>query len=330
MLAVIFNGAGGNEVIRVAERDDPVPGSREVLVAVTHAGINPADIGQREGRYPAPPGAPGDVAGIEVAGTVTRCGPGVSHWHEGDRVFGLVDGGGLASRVTVHERCLAAVPEELTDDEAAAAPEAFLTAHDALVTLGRLRPGDRVLVNGANGGVGSAALQLVAAFGGTAVGTSRSAVGLEFIRSLGATAIGQDGLIGQGVSDAGQFDVIIELVGGPNLDHLVSLLAPRGRGIFVGTPAGGQIDGSIRPLMRKRASLIGTNLRNRPMEEKALAVQLFAREVVPLLRSREVVAHVDRCFSLTEVASAFDHLASSGKQGKVLLAFPASEGTVHG
>lgn len=320
MQAVAFDGAGGNEVIRVLDRESPELGPMEVLVAVTRAGINPADVAQREGRYPAPAGVPADVAGIEVSGVVARCGTGVSRWSEGDRVFGLVSGGGLANQVVAHERCLAEVPEVLADDEAAAAPEAFLTAHDALVTVGRMRPGDRVLVTGANGGVGAAALQLVRAFGGTAVGTSRSMAGLDFIRSLGAVAIHHDDL---DTTDGDHgFDVVIELVGGSNLSRLPALLAQRGRAVVVGVPAGDEIDVSVRALMRKRASIEGTNLRNRPLEEKALSVQAFAREVVPLLASRTVVAHIDSEFSHEDAAAAFDRLGTSGKRGKVLLAFP--------
>ncbi|SNR65343.1 alcohol dehydrogenase catalytic domain-containing protein [Blastococcus mobilis] len=328
MQAIVFEGAGGNEVLRVVERAVPEPGPGEVLVRVRRVGLNPADIAQREGRYPPPAGAPTDIGGIEVAGTVERCGPGVVRWRTGDRVFGLVDGGGFAERVLALDRCLAPVPDEMGDDEAAAAPEAFITAHDALRTVGRLRPGDRVLVNGANGAVGAAALQLVAAFGGFAVGTSRSSAGLEFIRSLGAGAVPQDDLLHGDPERLGLFDLVIELVGGANLARLPLVLAPRGRIVIVGVPAGDEMSLSVRSLMRLRASLTGTNLRNRPPEEKALAVQAFAHEVVPLLAGR-LVAHLEACFPHTEAAAAFDHLASSGKRGKVLLSFP-DEGSSDG
>ncbi|WP_158545862.1 zinc-binding dehydrogenase [Blastococcus sp. TF02A-30] len=322
MQAIVFEGAGGNEVVRVAERAVPEPGPGEVLVRVRRVGLNPADIAQREGRYPPPAGAPADIGGIEVCGTVERCGPGVVRWRTGDRVFGLVDGGGFAERVVAEDRCLAPVPDELGDDEAAAIPEAFITAHDALATVGRLRPGDRVLVNGANGGVGAAALQLVAAFGGTAVGTSRSATGLEHIRALGAEALAQEELLAGDVDRLGRFDLVIELVGGPNLARLPSVLAPRGRIVVVGVAAGDAVELALRPFIRLRASLTGTNLRNRPPEEKALAVQAFAHEVVPLLARRRLVAHVEACFPHTEAVAAFERLASSGKRGKVLLGFP--------
>jgi len=319
MIAIVFEGAGGNEVVHEQQRETPTPGPMEVLVSVTRAGLNPADVAQRQGRYPAPPGVPADIGGIEVAGVVETVGPGVSCWSPGDRVFGLVSGGGLAERVVAHERCLAAVPHRLGDAEAAASPEAFLTAHDALVAVGRIRPGDRVLVTGANGGVGAAALQLIHAFGGTAVGTSRSTRGLDFIRSLGAVALPHDDLAT--LEDAA-FDVVIELVGGANLSRVPDLLAHRGRAVVVGTPAGDRMEVSARILSRKRASIEGTNLRNRPLEDKALAVQAFAREVVPLLGSGVVVPHVDAEFSHKDVVPALERLSASGKRGKVLVVFP--------
>lgn len=324
MRAIVFEGAGGNEVVRVIKRPVPVPGPMEVLVRVTRAGVNPADLAQRAGRYPAPVGVPADVAGLEVAGLVIGRGPGVERWSEGDRVFGLVAGGGLADHVVAHERCLAQVPDTLDDDESAAAPEAYITAHDALITVGLMRPGDRVLVTGANGGVGAAAVQLALAYGGAAVGTSRSETGLDLISSLGAQALHHEELVGlAGLADDPGFDVVIELVGGTTLSHLPALLAPRGRAVVVGVSAGDGMDAGLRTLIRKRARIEGTNLRNRPLEDKALAVQAFAREVVPLLASGRVVAHVEATYPHTEAAVAFDRLETSGKRGKVLLAFDA-------
>src|SRR5215211_5330913 len=149
--AVVFTGAGGNEVVRVEERPDPAPGTSDVLVAVRYAGLNPADTMQRAGRYPAPPGNPPDIPGLEVAGTVAACGDAVRDWKPGDRVFGLVGGGGLASRVVVHERCVTRVPETLDEQAAAAVPEAFVTAHDAIRTQAALAPGEVLLVHGAAG-----------------------------------------------------------------------------------------------------------------------------------------------------------------------------------
>ncbi len=160
MRAVVFAGAGGNEVIRIEERPDPVPGPGEVLVRASFAGINPADTLQRAGRYPPPPGAPPDIPGLEVCGTVETCGEGAARWRQGDRVFGLVGGGGLADRVVVHETNVAAVPASLGEREAAAVAEVFITAHDAIVTQCGLAAGETLLVHGAAGGVGSAACQI--------------------------------------------------------------------------------------------------------------------------------------------------------------------------
>ncbi|MDX6472386.1 MAG: NADPH:quinone reductase, partial [Gaiellaceae bacterium] len=156
MKAIVIAG----DELRLEERPDPVPGASEVLVAAPYAAINPADLSQRAGNYPAPPGAPQDVPGLEVTGEVIACGEAVRDWSVGDRVFGLVGGGGLADRVVVHERHVVAVPDRLDDEEAAAVPEAFLTAHDAIVTQAGLRSGDNLLVNGASGGVGTAAVQI--------------------------------------------------------------------------------------------------------------------------------------------------------------------------
>ena len=172
MRAVVFAGAGGNEVIRLEERPDPVPGSEELLVRVTHAGLNPADLSQREGSYPAPPGSPQDIPGLEVAGTVEACGAQVLDWKPGDRVFGLVGGGGLADRVVVHQRCVGAPCRTRSTSRARpAVPEAFITAHDAIRSQAALSPGETLLVHGAAGGVGSAALQIGAVCGSRVLGS---------------------------------------------------------------------------------------------------------------------------------------------------------------
>src|SRR3954447_13185659 len=206
--AVVFTGAGGNEVIRLDELPDPVPGSQELLVHVTHAGLNPADLSQREGSYPAPPGSPQDVPGLEVAGTVAACGAQVLSFKPGDRVFGLVGGGGLADRVVVHERCVAAVPDALDEPGAAAVPEAFITAHDAIRTQAGLRPGERLLVHGAAGGVGSAALQIGGITGARVLGTVRSADAAAVVREFG----------GEPITDEGFADSVLEATGGSGAD----------------------------------------------------------------------------------------------------------------
>jgi NADPH:quinone reductase len=318
--AVVFTGAGGAEVMRLEERPDPVPGSEEILVEVRFAGVNPADLAQREGRYPPPPGAPPDVPGLEVAGTVVARADAVRGWQEGDRVFGIVGGGGLADRVVVHERHVARVPASLDEQEAAAVPEAFVTAHDAVFTQAGLRLGDVLLVNGANGGVGTAAGQLGRAAGARVFGTVRSDGARERIAELGLEPLDPSGFV-EPLRALGGADIVLELVGAPNLPADFEALAIKGRVVVVGTGAGTDANLSLRTLMSKRAGLLGTVLRARPLEEKAAAVQAFAHEVVPQLAGARVKPIVDRIFPAADAAEAFDYLARPGKFGKVLLAF---------
>jgi putative PIG3 family NAD(P)H quinone oxidoreductase len=309
MIAVTFLGAGGPEVMSVGERPDPVPLPSEVLVRATHAGLNPADVVQRAGNYPAPPGSPADIPGLEVAGTIVACGEAVTTWRAGDRVFGLVGGGGLADMVAVHERHVARIPDDLTDREAAAVPEAFITAHDALFTRAGLALGETLLVNGASGGVGTAAVQLGVAAGVRVLANARSH--REALTDLGAEPCQ--------LAEARGVDVVLELVGAANLPGSLEALAVRGRIIVVGTGAGADAELSLRALMGRRASLMGTVLRARPVEEKAAAVQAFARSVVPHLAAGRVRPVIGRVLPIAEAAGAFDHLAAPGKLGKVLL-----------
>ena len=313
-------GIGGREVMRFEERPDPVPGSDELLLAATHAALNTADLAQRAGAYPAPPGAPADVPGLEVAGTVVARGAAVRGIQEGDRVFGLVGGGGLADRVVVHERHVAFVPDRLSDEQSAAVPEAFITAHDAMVTQGGLGLGDVLLVNGANGGVGTAAIQIGVAAGARVFACVRSGDARKRVAELGAEPVGPDDFV-ERVQGEGGADVVLELVGAPNLDADLDALAPKGRIVIVGTGAGDIGELALRKLMGKRARLIGTVLRARPVEEKAAAVQAFAHELVPLLAAGRLAPVVDRVFPAEDAPDAFDHMAQPGKFGKVLLAF---------
>jgi NADPH:quinone reductase-like Zn-dependent oxidoreductase len=317
---VTFAGAGGNEVVAVAERPDPAPAADEVVVAARFAGVNWADVAQRQGSYPPPPGAPQDIPGLEVAGVVAATGDAVRAWRIGDRVFGLVGGGGLADRVVVHERHVAAVPGNLADDIAAAVPEAYITAHDAVFTQCGLRLGETLLVNGANGAVGSAGARLGLATGAQVVANVRSPDSARALASEGALVVTPDSAA-ERVAALGGADVVLELIGAPNLDLDFSALALRGRIVIVGTGAGEQAGISLRALMAKRASLRGTMLRARPLEEKAAAVQAFARSVVPLLAAGRALPEIDRVFPAAEAAAAFDYLVKPGKTGKILLEF---------
>jgi NADPH:quinone reductase len=318
--AIVFTGQGGNEVVRLEERPDPVPGTHEIVVAATHAGVNPADLAQRVGAYPPPPGSPADVPGLEVAGTVLACGDGVRDWQEGDSVFGIVGGGGLADRVIVHERHVARVPDTLDAPAAAAVPEAFVTAHDAVFSQAGLRMGEKLLVNGANGGVGTAAVQLGVATGARVFASVRATQAGERLADFGAQVIGPGDFVERLTSEGGA-DVILELVGSPNVPGDLEALATKGRIVIVGTGAGAEVELSLRALMGKRARLMGTVLRARPLEEKAAAVQAFAREVVPLLAVGKLKPVIDRAFPAEQAAEAFDYMTQPGKFGKVLLAF---------
>jgi NADPH2:quinone reductase len=313
MRAIVYTGAGGAEVMRLEDRPDPHPGSDEVLVEAPFSGLNPADVNQRAGNYPAPPGSPADVPGLEVSGTVVAVGDNVHDWRPGDRVFGLVGGGGLADRVRVNARHVAAVPDALDDRTAAAVPEAFITAHDAAFTQAGLRPGERLLVNGANGAVGLAAVQMALATGVRVLANVRSEAAAERLRSMGAEPVA--------LEDARDVDVVLELVGAPNLAGDLSALAPRGRIVVVSTAGGSKTELSLGALMGRRATVIGTLLRARPAEQKGAAVQAFARQIVPLLESGAIVPVVDQEFPAEQAAEALDYLQQPGKFGKVLLAW---------
>ena len=321
MRAIVFTGAGGNEVIRLQERPDPRPGSGDVLVRVRHAALNPADAQQRDGIYPAPPGVPADIPGLEVAGVVDACGDQVTSWQRGDRVFGLVAGGGLADRVIVHERCVARVPDALDDLEAAAVPEAFITAHDAVVSQADLRPGETLLVHGAAGGVGTAAMQIGRLMGARVLGTWRSEPARAVIAELGAEPVADENFADAVLESSGGADVILELVGAPHFAANVEALAVKGRMVIVGVGAGDESAVSLRRLMQKRATVRGTVLRARPLEEKGTVVRAFERQVLPALADRRLKAVVDSVFPADDYRAAFERLEGRGKVGKVLLDF---------
>jgi NADPH:quinone reductase-like Zn-dependent oxidoreductase len=318
MRCVVFTGAGGNEVVDVQERPDPVPGSGEVLVRVRYAGLNPADLHQRGGHYPAPPGAPADIPGLEVSGTVEAVGDQVLAFRPGNRVFGLVGGGGCADRVAVHERCVARVPDNVAELDAAAVPEAFITAHDAIRTRGRLTMGETLLVHGANGGVGTAAIQIGLVAGARVHGVVRSEGAAALVRELGAEPVREDAY-----ADEVRADVILELVGAPHFPGNLKALNPRGRVVVVGVGAGSSAQIELGVLMGKRAELHGTVLRARSLEDKGNALRAFEREVLPHLASGRMRALVDRVFPAADARDAYDRLAGPGKSGKVLLDFGA-------
>jgi NADPH:quinone reductase len=324
MRAVVFAADGGPEVVSLHERPDPVPAGRQVLISTRYAGLNQADLAQRAGRHPPPPGAPRDVPGLEVAGTVVRVGPTVTRWQPGDHVFGILGGGGLADAVLAEEDAVCAVPAELDERTAAAVPEAFITAHDAVFTQAELGLSDVLVVHGANGGVGTAAVQLGRAAGAHVIAVVRSEPAVARLQALGAEVARSSEEAAAAAQLRGGADVVLELVGAPNLDANLDLLATWGRIVVVGTGAGTEASLALRKLMAKRGRILGTTLRGRTAAEKAAAVGAFAEAVVPLLRDGVVTAPVDRVFAVEEIQAAFEHLERPGKYGKVLIEFATS------
>lgn len=319
MRCVVFRATGGREVVAVEERRDPEPAKFEVLIATAFAGVNPADVLQREGNHPVPPGSPPDVPGLEVSGTIVSRGESVTSFAVGDRAFGLVSGGGHADRVVAHERELVPIPDTLVDKLAAAVPEAFITAFDAICQQGGLGAGDTLLINGANGGVGTAAVQIGARLGARVVASVRSAELRGRVAELGATALAPDQAF-EHVQKQGGADVILELVGAIHMSQNLTALASRGRIVIVGARPGDEATITLRELMRRRGQVIGTTLRTRPPEQKADLVQAFGRRVVPYLADGRIVPIVDRVFDLDAAADALDQVRRPGKFGKILLA----------
>lgn len=326
MKGVVITRAGAAEVLEVRDVPAPQPAAGEVLVRVMASALNRADILQREGRYPAPPGAPADIPGIEFAGEVAALGPQASAWRVGQRVFGITGGGGHAEYLVANEQTLAEVPRNLSWTEAAAIPEAFITAHDALWQQAGLREVERVLIHAVGSGVGLAAVQLVRARGAVPYGTARSEQKISRARDYGL----EDGVVlrdsleplagrtRQWTSGRG-FDVVLDLAGGPYIAASISALGLKGRLMLVGTLAGPQGELDLRAVLGKRLKLIGTVLRSRPLEEKIAATQAFADEVVPLLAQGKLRAVVDSEFPLAEIRAAHQRMESNATFGKVVL-----------
>lgn len=300
--------------LTVEEHPDPAPGAGEVLVHVRAAGVNGADMMQRRGLYPAPPGSPQDIPGLELAGEVAALGPGASRFADGDRVMAIVGGGGQGELAVVHERGLMPVPETLDWPAAGGFPEVFATAHDALFTQAGLQPGERLLVHGAAGGVGTAAVQLGRAAGAIVTGTVRNEGLRPGVEALGATAVDPEGF-----QEHGPFDVVLELVGAPNLAANVGALATGGRIVVIGVGAGAKGELNLLALMSKRGRIMASTLRARPLEQKADVMRRVERHVLPLVEAGGVEVPVAEIFPLAEAAAAYDRFAAGGKLGKILL-----------
>jgi NADPH:quinone reductase len=324
MRAIAIREAGGPEVLELRDVPQPVPGPRDVLVRVRATAVNRADLLQRAGRYPAPAGVPQDIPGLEYAGTVEATGAGVTRWRAGDRVMGLVGGGSYADYIVTHEDEAVAIPSLLSFTAAAAVPEAFITAHDALLTQMRLERGETLLIHAVGSGVGTAGLQLARALGARVIGTQRSGWKLER-----ATALGLDAAIETGGSDfadpvlelTGSSGVngILDLVGGGYLAGNLRCIAVCGRIVIVGLVAGARHELDMRTLLSRRVTLVGTVLRSRSLAEKIAVARAFEAAVVPLLERGTIAPVVDTIFPLAEARRAHELVAENRNFGKVVL-----------
>jgi NADPH2:quinone reductase len=301
--------------LAIRERPDPIPGAGELLVRVRAAGLNTADLYQVRGGYPAPPGSPADIPGLDLAGEVVGTGPGVTRFEPGDRVMAVVGGGAQAELGLVHERVAMPVPATLSWPEAGGFPEVFTTAHDALFTQCGLQLGDRVLVHGAAGGVGSAAVQLAAAAGALVTATVRNPEHHRAVADLGAERV----VFPDDLDGSGPFDLILELVGAPNFPANLEALATGGRISIIGTGAGARIELDLHVLMTRRAKIVGSTLRPRPLEQKADAARRVEAHVLPAVgagRGRGAVAPPN---THVQAEQAYERFRAGGKLGKIVL-----------
>jgi NADPH:quinone reductase len=326
MRAIVITRPGGPEVLELRDVKTPEPAPGQARVRVRACAVNRADLLQRMGAYPAPPDAPADIPGLEIAGEVDAVGEGVTDVRVGDRVFAVVGGGAYAEAVVVHARTLAPIPANLEFVEAAAIPEAFVTAYDAIVLQGGLAAGESLLVHAAGSGVGTAAVQIARAIGARAIGTARSADKLERAKELGLFA----GVVPDGTparfADAVRaangghgVDVVLELVGGAYVPESLASLADRGRLVLVGLMAGTRADVDLAVVLRRRLRVFGTVLRARPLEEKIAAGQVLARHIAPLFASGALRPIVDRVLPLESAAEAHALMGQNETFGKIVL-----------
>ena len=324
MKALVIHQPGDLNSLRVTEVATPSPSADRVRVRVKAAGLNRADILQTRGLYPAPPGVSTQIPGLEFAGEVESVGPDVTLWKPGDRVFGLVGGGAFAEFVVVPEGVLARVPNRLDDLQAAAVPEAFITAQDALETQGKLLPGQTVLIHAVGGGIGSAAVQVAHAMGCRVLGTSRTADKLERLRPLGLdlgidtskhnfAQVVKDQTGGSGVP------VVIDFLGASAFAANIEALAVRGTLVLVGQLDGSSASVELRALMAKRATVVATTLRSRPLVEKVEVTRRFVESVVPWLDAERVRPVVDQVYPFEQVSLAVERMLSNLGFGKVVL-----------
>jgi NADPH:quinone reductase len=331
MQAVWISTYGGPEVLEIRTVGKPLMNDDQVLVRVRASSLNRADLLQRQGKYPPPYGFPAEIPGMEFAGEVAEVGSSVRQWKPGQRVFGLIGGGAHAEYVVTYAHLLAEIPASLDWTQAAAVPEVFITAHDALWTQANLRPGETVLIHAVGSGVGLAAVQLARAIHAIPYGTSRTADKIEKSKPLGLeagmvirendlrenfddlTAATEKWTAGKGIN------VLLDLVGGPYVKASQKAMAHQGRMILVGTVAGGSYELDARYVMSKRLQIRGTVLRARSMEEKIAATRLFASEVVPLLAQGILKPNVDSVLPISDIGKAHQRLESNETFGKIVV-----------
>jgi putative PIG3 family NAD(P)H quinone oxidoreductase len=323
MRAIVYTAAGGPEVIAVKEVPAPTAGQGQIRVRVRAAGVNRADIYQRKGGYAAPPGWPTDIPGLEYAGDVETVGPGVTQWRIGDRVMGLVGGGAQAELLVVRDVEALPIPQQLSYTEAGAIPEVFYTAYDALVTRGRLKAGERVLIHAVGSGVGTAAAQIAKHLGASVIGTSRSSaklaqaapygvdVGIDTSRTPLHDAIG------------GPVDLIVDVIGGPALADHLAMLALQGRLVILGLMGGRKGEIELDQLLHRRLEIIGSVMRSRGPDERAVLVRELAERLVPLFEARNgspvLRPVVDRVYPMEQIAEAHGVMERNENFGKLVL-----------
>lgn len=324
MRAIVITKRGKPDVLKMMERPVPVPGPSEIRVRVRASALNRADLLQRRGSYPVPADAPADIPGLEYAGEVDALGSGAGLWAKGSRVMGIVGGGGHAEYVVVHEREAMRIPQNLTWQEAAAIPEVFLTAYDALFTRLDLQMGERLLIHAVGSGVGTAALQLADAAGARTIGTSRSPEKLERAAELGLVkgidSSGKEWPTAVQMATGGEgVHAILDLVGGSYVPANLALLTTLGRMVVVGTVAGGKADLDLGMLLRKRAQITGTVLRARPLEEKIALAREFSDATLPLFSSGRIRPIIDRIYNFTEIQKAHEEMEANENFGKIVV-----------
>lgn len=324
MKAIIITRPGGPEVLELRDVPAPEPGPEEILVSVKATAVNRLDLLQRMGRYPAPAGSPQEIPGVEYAGVVERTGERVTRHQVSDRVFGLVGGGSYAGYVVAHERTAMPIPDGLSFTEAAAIPEAFITAFDAMVLQAGMQKGETVLINAAGSGVGVAAFQLARALGAHTIGTSRNAAKIEAVKALGLEQAivpveGKFAYEVMNLTGGKGVDLVLELAGGAYLPEDMACMAQKGRLVVVGLVAGASAQIDLGILLRKRLLIKGTVMRARGLEEKIAVAEIFSEQVLPIFASGKLKPVVDRVFPLAEAAAAHELVSRNENVGKVVL-----------